>query len=108
MDTLDSDYGTSTVAEKVLEYRQKVNPKCFFYSFDLAGYGTLQIPEGVKRTALIAGWSDKILKFIPMFEKDPDAAINYIQNLNHESYKKQHTGNTRKPQRKTKVSKKRK
>jgi len=99
-------YGGNNVAEQVLLYRKTVNPKVFFYSFDLAGYGEMQIPQGTPNTALIAGFSDKILKFIPMFEEDSNAAINYIQNLNHESYKTKHTRSTRKPRKGSKTTRK--
>ena len=62
-------------------YRQIVNPNVFVYSFDLAHYGTTQFPQNDPRICLAGGFSDKILNFIPMFERsraDMLAEINSI------------------------------
>ena len=39
-----------------------------FYSFDLAGYGTLQIPQ--KDVYCLAGFSDKIFDIMKYYESD--------------------------------------
>lgn len=75
-----SGYSNSLVAQ-LMEYRRKINPNCYFYSVDLAGYGTLQIPENDSKTCLIAGWSDKILQYIPVFESDGKTVLDEIQQI---------------------------
>lgn len=53
----------------LVKYRQTVNPNVFVYSFDLAHYGTTQFPQDDPRVCLAGGFSDKVLSFIPMFER---------------------------------------
>jgi hypothetical protein len=60
-------------------YRQKYNPNCKFYSFDLAGYGSLQIPEG--NTYCLAGFSDKIFDVMANLEADKDALVHEIKKI---------------------------
>lgn len=74
-------YGNS-LHEQLLEYRKRVNPNTYLYSIDLAGYGTLQIPEDDPKTCLIAGWSDKLLNYIPIFEQDAQTALDEIEKIN--------------------------
>ena len=73
--------GEYSIYEELIKYKHEVNPNVYTYSFDLAGYGTLQVPENDKNTALIAGWSDKILNYIPIFEVDGRTAINEIESI---------------------------
>lgn len=61
-------YGNSLAAQ-IQAYRKEINPNVWVYSFDLAGYGTAQFPEGDPHSAIFAGWSDKVLQFVPMFEQ---------------------------------------
>lgn len=74
-------YASTSVAEKLAQYRSSVNPDCFFYSVDLAGYGTLQVPESDPKTCVIAGWSEKLLSYIPVFESDKSDVLNKIQAI---------------------------
>lgn len=53
------------------------NPKV--YSFDLAGYGTLQFPE--RNVYCLAGFSDKTLSIMSYLEKDKDALINQVRAI---------------------------
>jgi hypothetical protein len=50
----------------------------YLYSVDLAGYGTSQFPTDERRVALLAGWSERFLEFIPLFEQDETQAIERI------------------------------
>ena len=49
------------------------------YSFDLAGYGTLQFPEN--NVFLLAGFSDKTLDIMKLLEADKNALINEIEKI---------------------------
>lgn len=58
-------------------YKRKYNPDCKMYSLDLAGYGTLQVPE--KDVYCLAGFSEKIFDLMQYFEEDKDALVNTIK-----------------------------
>lgn len=57
-------------------YKRQFNPDCKCYSIDLAGYGTLQVPE--KGVYCLAGFSEKIFDLMRYFEEDKDALITAI------------------------------
>jgi len=61
------------------QYKNRVNRNVLLYSIDLAGYGTLQVPSDEPRTALIAGFSERIFDLIRLFEKDSKTALNTIK-----------------------------
>ncbi len=46
------------------------------YSIDLAGYGTLQVPE--KDVYCLAGFSEKIFDIMKYIEEDKDALLEAI------------------------------
>lgn len=80
MQCYDSDdrcHGYS-LAEELRKYRSSVNPNVFLHSVDLAGYGTSQFPQDERRVALLAGWSERLLEFLPLFEADGTQAIERI------------------------------
>lgn len=41
-----------------------MNPDCWVYSVNLAGYGQSQLRPGDNRTHLLSGWSEKLLDMI--------------------------------------------
>ena len=47
------------------------------YSFDLAGYGTLQFPE--RNVFCLAGFSDKALETLKLLDGDPGALVQQIE-----------------------------
>ncbi len=57
-------------------YEKKTGAHPHIYSFDLAGYGSLQFPQ--QRTYCLAGFSEKVFDLIPMLERGRDALINII------------------------------
>lgn len=59
-------------------YKRKYNPDCKMYSIDLAGYGTLQVPE--KDVYCLAGFSEKIFDIMRYLEEDKNALLNVIQS----------------------------
>lgn len=60
-------------------YKRNYNPQCKMYSIDLAGYGTLQVPE--KDVYCLAGFSEKIFDLMKFFEEDKDALVNTIKAI---------------------------
>lgn len=60
-------------------YETKYDVKPWVYSFDLAGYGTLQFPEA--RVAALAGFSEKIFDVMKLVEQDKQALINEINKV---------------------------
>ena len=77
METYDSYGYIHGVREYLKEYRKRINPEVKFYSFNLAGYGHLTVPE--KETYLISGWSEKVLNFIEINEKKGKEAIKEVE-----------------------------
>jgi hypothetical protein len=70
-----------TVADQVREYRRKLNPNLRFYSFDLTGYGTTQMPQDDPKTVLIGGWSDRVLDFVRLCEKAGPKALDEVRGF---------------------------
>lgn len=61
-------------------YKRKYDAHdCKFYSFDLAGYGTMQMPE--KDVYCLAGFSDKIFDIMANLEVDKHALINRVKEI---------------------------
>lgn len=69
--------GTPTKAFADYKARVKANPHVF--SIDLAGYGTLQLPE--QQVYCLAGFSEKIFDIMRLFEKDRSALITEIEKI---------------------------
>jgi hypothetical protein len=69
-----------SVAEEWAKYKQQINPKTYFYPIDLTGYGTSVVPEDDPNSNLLAGWSEQILKFIPMYEKGLGTMVDAVEN----------------------------
>lgn len=62
------------------KYKERYNNNCKMYSIDLAGYGTLQIPE--KDVYCLAGFSEKIFDVMKYLEEDKDALLNIVKSYN--------------------------
>jgi len=67
--------------KEITKYRRDVNPKAKVYSFDCAGYGTLQMPAGDPKSYLLAGFSEKMFDTIKLLEKDRNAFLNMIKTI---------------------------
>jgi 60 kDa SS-A/Ro ribonucleoprotein len=61
------------------QYKKQFDCNPFVYSFDLAGYGTLQFPE--QNVFAIAGFSDKVFDIMNLLETDKKALINEINKI---------------------------
>jgi hypothetical protein len=81
MQCYDSRYGDRSIAEALREYKNKVNPNVTLYSVDLQGYGTLQFPEDEKQVAMLAGFSDKLFKFMDYYERDGRTMVEEIEKI---------------------------
>ena len=79
--------GNENIAEQFEKYQRLINPNVFLYSFDLAGYGTLQVPQDEPKACLIAGWSERVLEYIKLFEEDKKTSVQRIKEWKYESSK---------------------
>ncbi|MFA5185999.1 MAG: TROVE domain-containing protein [Patescibacteria group bacterium] len=73
-------YSEGSLAEELRKYRSSVNPNVFLHSVDLAGYGTSQFPQDERRVALLAGWSERLIEFLPLYEADGTQAVDRISS----------------------------
>lgn len=69
-------YGGNTSLER---YKKKTGANPFVYSWDMAGYGSLQFPEN--RVATLAGWSEKTFEIMKLVETDKKALVNKINSI---------------------------
>lgn len=61
------------------QYKSKFDANPFVYSLDLAGYGTLQLPEN--NVFALAGFSDKVFDIMSLMESDKRALYNEINEI---------------------------
>lgn len=59
------------------DYVKRVGTKPKLYSWDLQGYGTLELPE--KDVFLLAGFSEKVFTIMGTLEQDKNALLNTIE-----------------------------
>ena len=71
--------GHWTPKEAFQRFAQKVGKRPRVYSFDLAGYGTLQFPE--KEVYALAGISDKTMETMKFLEEDKQALLREIESI---------------------------
>jgi 60 kDa SS-A/Ro ribonucleoprotein len=71
--------GHNTPKKAFEAYKQKYMCVPYIYSFDLAGYGTLQFPEN--KVFAMAGYSDKVFDLFQMLETDPKALLSEIDKI---------------------------
>ncbi|HZF99741.1 MAG TPA: TROVE domain-containing protein [Chitinophagales bacterium] len=69
-DTPKSDYN---------KYKSRYDADPVVYSFDLQGYGTLQLPE--RNVYCLAGFSDKVFDVMKLLETDKNALVTKIQEV---------------------------
>lgn len=58
-------------------YKRRTGANPFVYSFDLAGYGSLQLPED--KVFCLAGFSDKVFDLMKLLETDRRALVSAIE-----------------------------
>ena len=71
--------GYETPTRQFAEYKKRHNANPFVYSWDLAGYGTLQFPE--QNVFALAGFSEKVFDIMKMMELDKKALYNEIKAI---------------------------
>ncbi len=71
--------GYETPTRQFAEYKKRFGANPFVYSWDLAGYGTLQFPE--QNVFALAGFSDKVFDIMKMVELDKKALFNEIKAI---------------------------
>lgn len=81
MQCYDSHGWGGSVAESIRRYRREVNKDVYIYSFDLASYGTTQMPKDEPRVCLAGGFSDHVLQFIPLFESSKEDMLSEIERV---------------------------
>ena len=72
-------YGSRDVPKSFRNYCAKNKVQPHLYSFDLAGYGSLQFPQN--KVYCIAGFSDKVFDLMNVLEQDRNALINRIKAI---------------------------
>jgi hypothetical protein len=83
----EANRGCVTAQSLINKYRQTINDKVFIHSIDLCGYGTVQTNPNDKYNNYIAGWSDKVLSFITLFEKGMDNLVDCVKDYDYLAYK---------------------
>jgi hypothetical protein len=58
-------------------YRKKYGVDPYIYSFDLQGYGSMQL--GGEKVFMLAGFSEKVFDLMKVMETDRDALIGQIE-----------------------------
>lgn len=71
--------GSHTPKVQFDRYVKKVGKRPRIYSFDLAGYGTLQFPE--REVYTLAGFSDKTMETMRFLEEDKSALLREIERI---------------------------
>lgn len=71
--------GHTTPTKEFNDYKKKFNCDPYVYSWDLAGYSTLQFPES--KVFCLSGFSEKVFEIISLFEKDKNALYNDINSI---------------------------
>ena len=61
------------------EYKDRFGVNPYIYSWDLKGLGTLQFPES--QVFALAGFSDKVFQIMENLEKDRNAMVREIDNI---------------------------
>lgn len=70
-------YGNTNLPTKIFaQYKQQYQCNPVVYSFDLQGYGTLQVPE--PNVYCLAGFSEKVFNIMKLLEQDRKALLHTI------------------------------
>jgi hypothetical protein len=72
--------GTNTPEGEFQRYKVRTKANPFVYSFDLAGYGTMQLPAN--KIFCLAGFSDKVFDIMQLLERDRNALVEIIRQVN--------------------------
>ncbi|MCK9613863.1 MAG: TROVE domain-containing protein [Bacteroidales bacterium] len=76
-----SSFDNATLRSSFEKYKKFINPDVKLISVDLNGYGTSQFAQSDASVLTIAGWSDKILDIVKIWETDAEDAIDVINKI---------------------------
>ncbi len=76
---MQSFIGYDTPLAQLNSYKTKFNCNPHIFSFDLAGLGTLQIPQN--QVYCLAGFSDKVFDVMSALKEDRNALVNQIHSI---------------------------
>ena len=71
--------GYTTPTVEFNQYKKKFDCNPYVFSLDLAGHGTMMLPE--KNVYGLAGFSDKIFQVMELLKSDKEALFNEIKNI---------------------------
>ena len=71
--------GNTTPASEFNLYKKKFNCNPHVFSWDLAGYGSLQLPES--QVYCLSGFSEKVFDIIEVLKKDKNHLLNEINSI---------------------------
>jgi len=71
--------GHNAPVKTFADYKRRTGSDPRVFSFDLAGYGTLQFPE--RHVYCLAGFSDKALQTMSFLEEDKGALLREIEAI---------------------------
>lgn len=74
-------YGQREVNQVLQEYRRIVNPNVWFYSINVAGYGTVDVNPSNPRNVELSGWSAQLLDYIRANESDMETFIDTVSRV---------------------------
>jgi hypothetical protein len=63
-----------------------INPNVWLHAIDLCGYGTTQFDPHDRRNNFLAGWSEKLLAYIGLYEKGINTLVKSIEEYDRKSY----------------------
>ena len=76
---MQSWMGYDTPVREFNEYKERFDANPKIYSFDLAGYGTMQFPE--QNVYCLAGFSDNVFDVMKLLEEDKRALVNKVMAM---------------------------
>lgn len=71
--------GYTAPTREFANYCQSTGANPIIYSFDLQGYGTMQMPQN--RIYCLAGFSDKVFDIMKLLEQDKNALVSTIEKV---------------------------
>lgn len=71
--------GVDTPLAEFIRYKNRHDADPVVYSFDLRGYGTLQLPQ--RNVYCLAGFSEKVFDVMKLLEEDRDALVTEIKKV---------------------------
>lgn len=69
------------LVQQIELYRREVNPGARVYVIEIAGYGTTQVVPDDPLSVTVAGWSEQVLRFIPLFEQGAAVGVRTVDSF---------------------------